>query len=170
MDSLQYISKICDNLSEQYNRLHPNYRGENFSSGLHYVTVYLRYFGKIRMVGALEQTQGRQIEFIHLHPEKDEETWTSDDVAYRYIGDIVPEHQFSDEMRRYYELANAYTAKYDGPDENPILFRDIIGIPKTIELLEQALEQNKIIDFTYDDRKDYVAENLNFELVNLEDY
>ena len=64
-----------------------------------------------------------------------------------------------------------YTTLFrSGPDENPILFRDIIGISKTIELLEQALEQNKIIDFTWDDGTDYVAENLNFELVNLEDY
>ncbi len=164
-----HISNLYHTLYDSYGELHPTNTFDGIQSSRHYISGYFRYFGKIRMIEAMEQTQGRQIEFICLHPEKNEETWTSDDVTYRYVGDIIPEHRFSDEMCRYYELANAYTTKYDGPDENPILFRDIIGISKTIELLEQALEQDKIIDLVWDSSTDYTAENIRFEFINVGD-
>lgn len=158
-----------DNLFNLYFKLECAYNDKypihnDHQSGADYILSYRRYFGRIKMIEILEQAEGRAIEFVCLHPDKDEELWSSDDFTYRYLGEIVapeaPTLIHRNLIREYYTQANLYTTKYEGPDENPLWYRDLLGIEKTTELLKKALHQNKAIDADWDNEKETIVYSL----------
>ncbi|WP_157558591.1 hypothetical protein [Microscilla marina] len=122
-----------------------------------------RYFGEIRIIEILENARGRKIRFIETLSAEEEEV---DEIyyTYEYEGDPSKEDKL---IEKFYDLARPHAIKFEYQG-HPVMFRDIIGIEKTIVLLEKA--SSRYIEVIYNVKED--QENISpddLEFIILED-
>lgn len=107
-----------------------------------------RYFGKARLIDMLENARGRKIKFIETSPSTEKDEWSESYYTYEYEGNPSKEDKL---LEKFYDLARPYATKFEY-ERHPIMFRDIIGIEKTIALLEKA--NNRYIEVIYNAKED----------------
>lgn len=122
-------------LLRKYDEEYPNahQRPKHFRGG----------FKREEFIEILELAFGREIKFTRIYPAEGQEHLydeISGDIStykFKYIGDLGNLNPRQQLVKIFYDLAIPYAHKFEY-DEHPIMFRDIIGIEKTIALLEDA--------------------------------
>lgn len=130
-----YLRQFEISLLRKYDKEHPNVhqKPKHFRGG----------FKREEFIEILELAFGREIKFTRTYPPEGQEHLydeISGDIStykFRYIGNVGNLNPGQQLIKKFYDLAIPYAHKFEY-DEHPIMFRDIIGIEKTIALLEEA--------------------------------
>lgn len=161
---------IYSHLRKFYLRLTNRY-DDRYPDDRHSIRDYKRYFGQAKLIEILELAFEREIGFTLAYPLEDDkyaiENICGDIEAFdvKYLGDpreLDPRQLL---VKKFYDLAIPYAIKFEY-DEHPIMFRDIIGIEKTISLLEEA--DNRFIQMICnlpEGKKDITSGDLEFVIL-----
>lgn len=157
-----YLRRFELDLIDAYDKKYPNaqQKPQDFRGG----------YKKEEFIEKLELAFGREIKFTRRSPPDHLYDEVCGDISvynFEYLSDLGELNAKQKLIRRFYDLAIPYATKFEY-EEHPIMYRDVIGIEKTIALLEEA--NGRIIYLVCnvpEEQENILAENLKF--VFLED-